>query len=106
MKLDNRTIELIAVGASLAAHCQPCLQYHVRKAAENGADEQEIAEAIEVGKLVRKGAATNMDKFVASLNAPAQPRKAQQTAAVAAADRIVLDSVNGARNGQHENAKP
>jgi AhpD family alkylhydroperoxidase len=68
MKLDNRTMELIAVGASLTANCQPCLQYHAKKALESGADEQEIAEAIEVGKMVRKGAASKMDKFAASLN--------------------------------------
>jgi len=67
MKLDNRTAELIAVGASLAAHCQSCLQYHVKKALESGADKQEIADAIEIGKMVRKGANTNMDKFVAGL---------------------------------------
>ena len=69
MKLDNRIAELIAVGASVIANCQPCLQYHVRKASESGADEQEVADAIEIGKMVRKGAATNMDKFVASLGA-------------------------------------
>lgn len=68
MKLDNRTIELIAVGASITANCQPCLQYHVKKSLESGADEQEITEAIEIGKMVGKGAASNMDKFTASLN--------------------------------------
>ncbi len=26
--------ELIAVGASIAGHCQPCLAYHVTKARE------------------------------------------------------------------------
>jgi len=68
MKLDNRINELIAVGASITANCQPCLQYHVKKALESGADEQEIAEAIEIGKMVRKGASSKMDKFAASLN--------------------------------------
>ena len=68
MKLDNRIEELIAVGASVTANCQPCLQYHVRKALENGADEQEITEAIEISKMVRTGAASKMDKFAASLN--------------------------------------
>jgi len=68
MKLDNRTLELIAVGSSITANCQPCLQYHMKKALESGADEQEVAEAIEVGKLVRKGAASKMDKFAESLN--------------------------------------
>lgn len=67
MKLDNRTTELIAVGASITANCQPCLQYHVKKALENGADQQEIADAIEIGRMVRKGASSKMDKFAANL---------------------------------------
>ena len=67
MSLDNRTIELIAVGSSVSANCQPCLQYHVKKALENGANEHEVTEAIEVGRMVKKGATSNMDKFIASL---------------------------------------
>lgn len=68
MKLDNRIAELVAVGASITANCQPCLQYHVKKAFESGADEQEITDAVEIGRMVRKGAASKMDKFAASLN--------------------------------------
>jgi hypothetical protein len=37
-------------------------------ARESGAADQEIAEAIEVGKMVRKGAASKMDKFIVSQN--------------------------------------
>ena len=68
MKLDNRIGELVAVGASITANCQPCLQYHVKKALESGADEQEIADAVEIGRMVRKGASSKMDKFAASLD--------------------------------------
>jgi len=68
MNIDNRIEELIAVGASITANCQPCLQYHVAKAAECGADPQQIAAAIEIGKMVRKGAAAKMDQFAATLN--------------------------------------
>jgi AhpD family alkylhydroperoxidase len=67
MKLCNKTKELIAIGASVTANCQPCLQYHVSKAVEFGADEQEVAEAVETGKAVRKGAAAKMDKFASDL---------------------------------------
>lgn len=67
MKLDNKIRELIAVGASVTANCHPCVQYHVNKALKSGADEQAISEAIEVGKMVRKGAAGEMDKFLLSL---------------------------------------
>lgn len=76
MKLDNRIKELIAIGASITANCQPCLQYHLSKAMENGADEQEITEAIAVGKMVRNGAASKMDKFASSLNLTSSPTSA------------------------------
>jgi AhpD family alkylhydroperoxidase len=38
MGLDIRTRELIAVGASVAANCQACLQYHFDKTRENGVE--------------------------------------------------------------------
>lgn len=65
--LDRRTARLIAVGASVAANCRPCMQIAVAKARESGAKAKEIAEAIEVGKSVRRGAASEMDRFVSSL---------------------------------------
>lgn len=68
MSLDNRILELIAVGASIAANCQPCLEYNVGQALQYGADSQQIAEAIEVGKRVRQGAGVKMDKFALKLS--------------------------------------
>jgi AhpD family alkylhydroperoxidase len=46
MKLDNRITELIAVGASITANCQPCLQYHASEAQKSGADEEELLQAM------------------------------------------------------------
>lgn len=71
MKLDERILTLIAVGASVGANCQPCLKNSVTMALDSGADQQEIAEAIGVGKKVRRGAATKMDNFAASLTTAA-----------------------------------
>jgi AhpD family alkylhydroperoxidase len=68
MKLDHRTIQLIAVGASVAANCQPCLEYNLGKARECGVDKREITEAIAVAKMVRKGAAAKMDELAMKLN--------------------------------------
>ena len=67
--MDVRTEELIAIGASITANCKPCLKYHVAKARENGAREQEIARAIELGMMVRKGAASQMDELISILSA-------------------------------------
>ena len=71
MKLDTRIKELIAVGASVTANCQPCLQYHVSKAREAGADDEELTMAIAVAKAVRKGASAKMDDFAAKLGGAA-----------------------------------
>ena len=71
MNLDNRILALIAVGASVSANCQPCLERNVSTALRCGANAQQIAEAIEIGQKVRQGAGTKMDKFVLSLNIPA-----------------------------------
>jgi len=79
MKLDDRIRALIAVGASITANCQPCLQSTLAMAVESGAEPPEIAEAIEVGKMVRRGAASKMDKFAASLD-PAVPLEAVPSA--------------------------
>lgn len=67
MKLDEQTMRLIAVGASIAANCQPCLQTNVTHALKEEFGQQEIAEAIEIGKRVRQGAASKMDKFASEL---------------------------------------
>lgn len=67
MLFDGKITELIAIGASISANCQPCLDYHIKKAKENGASEQDISAAINVGKTVRKGAAYKMDEYAAAL---------------------------------------
>ena len=65
--MDIRVKELIAIGASITANCQPCLEYHVAKAREDGAEEEEIKEAIAVGKIVRKGAAGKTDQYASKM---------------------------------------
>ena len=65
--LDDKIKELIAVGASISANCHPCIKYHTAKARELKIDEAEIRQAIEVGKMVRKGAAGEMDKLLVEL---------------------------------------
>ena len=62
--MDERIKELIAIGASVTANCQPCLVYHVDKARQNGACDDEIAAAIKVGKMVRKGYSHKMDEHI------------------------------------------
>jgi len=67
MSLEERTRELIAVGASVTANCTGCVEFHVAKAREYGAEEEEIREAIRVGRLVRRGAGNKFDKFAQAI---------------------------------------
>jgi len=62
--LDEKNKELIAIGASVSVNCHPCVKYHIAKACEMKIDEAEILQSIDVGKMVRKGAANQMDVFI------------------------------------------
>lgn len=68
--MDEKTTELIAIGASVGAHCQPCLTWHLTKARELGIDDASIHAAIEIGHRVEKGAMSAMHKFSTELLAP------------------------------------
>jgi len=61
--MDEKTKEMIAIGASIGAHCQPCLEYHVGKGRDVGLTEDEIREAIAVGQMVEKGSTASMKQF-------------------------------------------
>ncbi len=65
MTLDARTASLIAVGASVTANCQACLEINTARAAKHGAEPPEIADAVEIGRKVRAGAAAKLDAFAA-----------------------------------------
>ena len=70
--MNENTKELIAIGASIATNCQPCLTFHVDKARELGMGEDEINEAIAVGRMIQKGAMSAMDRFAESVVACAE----------------------------------
>ncbi len=52
--LDDKTRELIALGASIAGNCMPCLRYHFAEAVKAGCSFDEIAEAAELAKRVKE----------------------------------------------------
>ena len=66
--LDAETKELIAVGASVACNCHPCVEYHTGKAKDLNIEPELIKQAIEVGKMVRKGAAGQMDDLIENIS--------------------------------------
>ncbi|MEI6278179.1 MAG: carboxymuconolactone decarboxylase family protein [Verrucomicrobiae bacterium] len=54
--MNEKIQELIALGASAAAHCQPCLQHHLARSREIGLTGDEIRQAIEIGRMIERGA--------------------------------------------------
>jgi len=62
--LDSKTQELSAIAASIAAHCQPCFEYHIKMAKEAGATPSEIRAVIKLAGMIREAGNKNMDEFV------------------------------------------
>lgn len=71
--MDERMKALIAIGASVTANCQSCIEYHFGKALELGIEKDVIGQAVEVAKGIRKGAANSMDKHALNLIQKSQP---------------------------------
>ncbi len=59
---DNKTQELITVGASVACGCIPCLEYHVEIARQEGASPAELATAFKMAQKVRQAPMDKMHK--------------------------------------------
>jgi AhpD family alkylhydroperoxidase len=56
VKMDEAMKELVAIGASAAANCHPCMDHHLAKCDGLGISRQEVAEAVRVGLMVNHGA--------------------------------------------------
>lgn len=65
--MDVKTKELVAIGASVTANCIPCLKFHLSKAIATGASNRDLADAVRIGRLVRKGAGGKWDEEARSL---------------------------------------
>jgi len=61
--LRKKQKELIAVGISVVADCESCMQWHIEQAAAAGASFEEIFEAIEVAIEMGGGPATVSARF-------------------------------------------
>jgi AhpD family alkylhydroperoxidase len=58
--MTNKEKELIAIGASISAHCFSCLDFHLSEARKFGASEEEINDAVQVGIKVMNGSNEKM----------------------------------------------
>ena len=67
--LDLKTKELVAIGCSLVARCEGCLEGHIKKALEVGATKQEISDAIVVAVGIAAAGVVDMsDKAAIKLD--------------------------------------
>ena len=58
--LDRKTKELIAIAASLATHCDGCLEGHIKKAIKSGATRDELSETIAITMGVNAAAIVDL----------------------------------------------
>lgn len=52
--MDEKTKELVALGASVAANCLPCFKYHYQQLKKLNVLEEEIEAAVEMALTVKK----------------------------------------------------
>ena len=70
--MDERTKELIAIGASVSTHCHPCLAWHFDKAREWGVGESDIQAAMDVCFMVEKGAERAIREYAGEVANPSR----------------------------------
>lgn len=62
--LDRKTKELMALSISIVTKCEPCMEWHVQQALQNGATDAEIHETIDVAIEMGGGPAAAYARFV------------------------------------------
>ncbi len=70
--MDPKTKGLVAIAASIATNCQPCMKYHLKIARSSGATEEEIKDMMEMAKAVKMKSAMVMDEFAEEILSSAQ----------------------------------
>lgn len=61
--VPKKTKELIALGISVVKNCESCMQWHVEKAVEAGASQEELVETLGVAIEMGGGPATVSCRF-------------------------------------------
>ena len=52
--------ELVAIGAAIAANCEPCFKYHYNEARKLGVSKEDMAQAVALADKVKRAPAQNM----------------------------------------------
>lgn len=61
--MNKKIEEMIALGASYALNCKPCMEIHQRLAVEAGVTQEEMQDAIRVADGVKEGAGKKSKEF-------------------------------------------
>jgi AhpD family alkylhydroperoxidase len=59
--------ELVAIGASIAANCEPCLRFHVNEAEKLGVTKEDVSRAIAMATKVKEAPHKNVMRLAARL---------------------------------------
>jgi len=65
--------ELVAIGAAIAANCEPCLRYHTREAGKLGGSASDMALAVEMAAKVKDAPHQAVLRLAARLTGPSEP---------------------------------
>ena len=58
---------MVAIAASIAGNCIPCLKYHFAEAVKQGCTKQEIQEIIEISNMVKQRPIDEINKLTIKL---------------------------------------
>ena len=67
--MDEKTKNLISMGASIAANCIPCFEHYYLMAEKKGITEEEIKDVIMIAEKVKNGAGVATRQFVCDIMA-------------------------------------
>jgi len=78
--LNKKEEELVALGASIASNCIPCIAYHIGEAKKTGITSEQIEEAITLAKKIKEVPA-ELVLNTARAHLDAQPEKGEDNQA-------------------------
>ena len=65
--LTEKTRELVAMAASVACGCEPCLKYHYDAAKKAGCSVEEMTKAVDVAMMVKQAPLKAMEELTQRL---------------------------------------
>lgn len=102
--LPKLTKELIAVGISVYADCESCMQWHIEQAAKAGASASAILESVEVGIAMGAGKRTVSARFALDVLGSAYDEEANTAGRPERRSLVASDggASDGGKNGAAE----